>query len=119
MKPSALLPALLSSPATEFSVTPRPTLLPMPYNPRLPFPDPPRRSVARLCVVNTHNDGVTDDSFSIMYALTVCNEGGHVLFLRDMTYTIGSAMDLTFLRHIDIGMTRSEAEISPWCFEWS
>jgi len=89
----------------------------MPYTPRLPFPNTPPRT--KLCVVNTHGDGVTDDSFSILYALWDCNDGGHVLFPRGETYTIGTAMDLTFLKHIDIGLVsrfyspRFESAVGP------
>ncbi|KAM7194654.1 exopolygalacturonase [Naviculisporaceae sp. PSN 640] len=90
-----------------YEPSPRPVLLPSPYHPRVPFPSeprsstPPRRS-GKMCIVNTHGDGVTDDSFSILFALWDCNDGGHVLFPRGETYTIGMAMDLTFLRSIDI-----------------
>lgn len=105
MRVSVCLAALLSSAVvatTEYPLSPRPVLTPMPYNPRVPFPVPSQRS-SKVCVVNTHGDGVTDDSFSILFALHQCNNGGHVLFLRDMTYVVGVEMDLTFLRHIDIG----------------
>jgi len=107
MKPSTFLWAMLSpAVALEYPLSPRPTLLPMPYNPRLPFPNPPRRSSSKVCVVNTHGDGITDDSLNILFAFHQCNDGGHVLFLRDVTYIVGTAMDLAFLKHVDIGMTR-------------
>lgn len=66
--------------------------------------------------MNTHGDGVTDDSFSILFAFHQCNDGGHVLFVRDMTYVVGMAMDLTFLRHLDIGMTTHTVAfgVQPW-----
>ena len=107
MKPSILLLALMLSAATaqQYALSPRPTLTPMPYNPRRPFPNPPPRSASKVCVVNTHGDGATDDSYSILFALHECNNGGHVLFLRDKTYIIATAMDWTFLNHVDIGMT--------------
>lgn len=38
-----------------------------------------------------------------MDALHSCNNGGHVVFKEGIKYTIGTALDLTFLNHIDIG----------------
>jgi galacturan 1,4-alpha-galacturonidase len=52
--------------------------------------------------VESHNDGVTDDSTYILNALHSCNNGGHVVFAEGLKYTIGTALDLTFLEHIDI-----------------
>lgn len=105
MIPWAFLIAMLwTAAALEYPLSPRPALLPVPYSPRLPFPNPPRRSSSKVCVVNTHGDGITDDAFSILFAFHQCNDGGHVLFLRDVTYVVGTAMDLTFLKHIDVGM---------------
>jgi len=78
----------------------RPTINPSPYQPRLPIPNPPTRH--KVCVVETHGDGVTDDSPYILSAFHECNDGGHVLFPQDSTYLIGTAMDWTFLNHIDI-----------------
>ncbi|KAK3938448.1 exopolygalacturonase [Diplogelasinospora grovesii] len=101
MKLSLFLAALSSTGALAAQcISRRPTLKPMPYSPRVPFPSPPRRS--KVCVVKTHGDGVTDDSDSILSAFHECNNGGHVLFPRGETYTIGTAMDWTFLKHIDI-----------------
>ena len=42
-----------------------------------------------------------------MDALHSCNNGGHVVFKEGVKYTIGTALDLTFLNHIDIGMKLS------------
>jgi galacturan 1,4-alpha-galacturonidase len=81
----------------------RPQISPSPHEPRLPIQSPPKRH--KVCVVETHGDGVTDDSSFILSAFHECNDGGHVLFARDSTYMIGTAMDWTFLKHIDIGMT--------------
>jgi len=53
--------------------------------------------------VKSHNDCVTDDSTYILDALHDCNNGGHVVFKEGLKYTIGTALDLTFLKHIDIG----------------
>lgn len=84
-------------------VSRRPHITPSPYNPRVPIPDPPKRT--KWCFVETHGDGVTDDSPYILSAFHECNDGGHVVFSKDETYIIGTAMDWTFLKHIDIGMT--------------
>jgi galacturan 1,4-alpha-galacturonidase len=92
-------PTLLSDECSDLS--PRPVVNLAPYNPRLPIPDPPERT--KVCYVKGFNDGVTDDSCRIMAALHKCNNGGRVVFKSDTKYLIGSAMDLTFLRHIDIG----------------
>ncbi|KAK0631402.1 exopolygalacturonase [Immersiella caudata] len=103
MKPLVFLSAALSlALALEYQLSPRPTLIPAPYNPRVPFPNPPRRSSSKVCVVNTYGDGITDDSPNILFAFHQCNDGGHVLFLRGVTYLVRTAIDLTFLRHVDI-----------------
>ena len=39
-----------------------------------------------------------------MHALRKCNHGGKVVFHEDKEYTIGSALDMTFLKHVDIGL---------------
>ncbi|OIW23885.1 exopolygalacturonase [Coniochaeta ligniaria NRRL 30616] len=102
MKLSVCLAALAAAAgATAKScLSRRPAINPSPYEPRLPIPSPPKRH--KVCVVETHGDGVTDDSPYILSAFHECNNGGHVLFPRDSTYLIGTAMDWTFLRHIDL-----------------
>lgn len=57
--------------------------------------DPPERNTT--CCVESHGDGIPDDSCYIMSALHKCNSGGHVLFKEDMAYIVGKALDLTFL----------------------
>jgi len=32
-----------------------------------------------------------------------CNNGGHAVFTEGTNYLIGTALDLTFLKHIDLG----------------
>lgn len=58
-----------------------------------------------MCYAKSHNDGVTDDTPYILAALHECNYGGHVVFKEGVQYFIATAMDLTFLNHIDLGMT--------------
>jgi galacturan 1,4-alpha-galacturonidase len=53
--------------------------------------------------VQSHNDGTTDDAPYILSALHECNNGGHAVFREGITYFIATAMDLTFLEHIDLG----------------
>lgn len=47
--------------------------------------------------------GTQDDSAALLAALESCNNGGRVLLSSGVTYTIGTALDLTFLEHVDIG----------------
>lgn len=93
-----LLGAAAAVTAAEYS--PRPVVNPSPVQPRLAVPNPPERT--KFCTVQTHGNG-SDDSAYILSAFHECNDGGHVLFAQDSTYTIGTAMDWTFLQHIDIG----------------
>jgi hypothetical protein len=83
-------------------VSPRPKVSCHPKTPHRPPPNPPPRN--KVCYVKSHNDSLTDDSPYILDALHTCNNGGHVVFKEGLKYTIGTALDLTFLKHIDIGM---------------
>ncbi|KAL2217000.1 exopolygalacturonase precursor [Thermoascus aurantiacus ATCC 26904] len=70
--------------------------------PHRPFkPLPPSSHRKKVCHVPSRGDGF-DDSAAILRALRNCNNGGKVVFDRDKHYTIGTALDLTFLRHIDL-----------------
>lgn len=73
------------------------------FSPKQPFRSMPK-SPARtwVCNVEASGDG-KDDSQNIINALNRCNYGGHVVFGKDKNYTIAKALDMTFLRHIDIG----------------
>lgn len=95
------LAAAAADSSQALSGSTRPTVVPSPKSPRLPVPQPPARS--RVCMVETHGDGVTDDADHILAALHSCNDGGHVVFREDATFVVGTALDLTFLQHIDIG----------------
>ena len=105
MKLSLCLAALTAAAgaAAASCLSRRPTINPSPYQPRLPIPSPGKRT--KVCIVESHGDGVTDDSEYILSAFHECNDGGHVVFSESDTYMIGTAMDWTFLKHIDIGMT--------------
>lgn len=113
MRPSvctALLASVAGAAATAWSS--RPQLSPSPFQPRLPVPSPPERT--KICSVKTHGNG-TDDSDYILSAFHACNNGGHVVFDKNTTYTIGTAMDWTFLRSIDIGELSVLAIRSEYC----
>jgi galacturan 1,4-alpha-galacturonidase len=56
----------------------------------------------RTCLVDSHNDGVTDDSDSITETLASCNEGGHVIFPESLTYQVHKPLDMTNLSNVDI-----------------
>ncbi|KAF9887955.1 hypothetical protein FE257_009477 [Aspergillus nanangensis] len=70
--------------------------------PKHPFhplpPSPPRK---RTCHVPSNGDG-TDDAHHVLSTLRKCNNGGKIVFDEDKEYTIGTAMDMTFLRHVDL-----------------
>jgi galacturan 1,4-alpha-galacturonidase len=80
--------------------SPRPDVQCHPKTPQKPHPAPPPRR--KTCYVKSHNNG-TDDSPAFLAALHECNNGGHVVLSEGVKYTIGTALDLTFLSHIDIG----------------
>jgi galacturan 1,4-alpha-galacturonidase len=71
--------------------------------PKTPRKSPPQSLPrTKTCSVESHNDGITDDAPFIIKALQTCNNGGHVIFTLGTNYTIGTAMNLTFLNSIDI-----------------
>lgn len=73
-----------------------------PYHPGKSFLRSPPRN--KTCVIL--NPGCCaedqDDSANIMLAIEQCNDGGHVIF-EPGTYMIGTPLDLTSLKHIDLG----------------
>jgi galacturan 1,4-alpha-galacturonidase len=71
-----------------------------PHQPCRPIPPSPPRT--RTCVVKANGNG-NDDSANILAALHECNNGGHVIFSKNEKYIIGTALDMTFLNHIDLG----------------
>ncbi|KAF1916591.1 pectin lyase fold/virulence factor [Ampelomyces quisqualis] len=70
-----------------------------PHHPGSPLPASPERT--KTCIVQSNGNG-TDDSANILKAIKDCNNGGHVVFPKDQKFTIGTALDLTFLKHIDL-----------------
>lgn len=78
----------------------RPKLPVWPHRPGKSIPTSPPRT--KTCYVESHGDGVTDDSTYILSAIKSCNDGGHVVFSKGINYIIGTALDLTTLKHIDL-----------------
>lgn len=70
-----------------------------------PYPKHPKKahyvSAARTktCAVVA---GKTDDAPTILAAAKKCNGGGTVVFSKGSTYNVGTALDLTFLKHVDL-----------------
>ncbi|KAF7715377.1 Galacturan 1,4-alpha-galacturonidase [Penicillium ucsense] len=70
-----------------------------PHHPFHPLPGSQHRH--KTCHVPSNGDG-TDDSAHIISSLKKCNNGGKVVFDAEKTYTVGKAMDMTFLKNIDL-----------------
>ncbi|PWY90437.1 Exopolygalacturonase precursor [Aspergillus sclerotioniger CBS 115572] len=71
-------------------------------SPHKPFRSLPTSSSRdRTCHVRSHGNG-TDDSDYILSALHQCNHGGKVVFDADKEYIIGTALNMTFLKNIDL-----------------
>ncbi|RAK96863.1 putative extracellular exo-polygalacturonase [Aspergillus ibericus CBS 121593] len=70
-----------------------------PHKPFRPLPTSSSRD--RTCHVRSHGNG-TDDSDYILSALHQCNHGGKVVFDADKEYIIGTALNMTFLKNIDL-----------------
>ncbi|MCJ1309443.1 hypothetical protein MMC25_003103 [Agyrium rufum] len=87
-------------PAPPSPPSARPHVTPYPKCPAHHHPSSPARH--KVCHVQSHNDGTTDDSPYILKALKQCNNGGHVVFNKHQEYIIGTALNLQFLKHIDI-----------------
>lgn len=61
----------------------------------------------KTCLVNSHNDLVSDDSKYILEAIEECNNGGHVIFLEKSSYVIGTPLNLTYLSAVDLDIQGS------------
>jgi galacturan 1,4-alpha-galacturonidase len=103
--------AVLAAPSPSDDVLPRgvaskrPSFAIGPKHPGKPFPASPKRT--KTCYVPSYGKG-KDDSTNILKSIKQCNNGGHVVFDKGKTYTIGTALDLTFLKHVDLGT------LLPW-----
>jgi len=112
---TALLP-------TTFAVSPghnhpqRPVIKTGPYSTgRSPVASPPR-DPKRYCYVKPSCTKGGDDAPNILEAFKRCNNGGTVVM--DKTYTLGSPLDLTFLKHVDLALT-GELYIKPDVEYWA
>jgi hypothetical protein len=94
---------VLSSRTSSHVGSKRPNHPIAPYHPGKSFPGSPART--KYCKVKSHGQEGRDDSDLILKAIDKCNNGGQVVFDKDTKYTVGKAMDLTFLKHIDLGTT--------------
>ncbi|KAI0380975.1 glycoside hydrolase family 28 protein [Hypomontagnella monticulosa] len=95
----------------------RPDVVPGPYNFGRPMPHSPPRHKGRYCHVKQGCDKDRDDGPNIVRALHQCNNGGTVVF--DKSYVIGSPLDLTFLKHIDIVITGNIAFDDSDVYYWA
>ncbi|KAF2644461.1 putative extracellular exo-polygalacturonase [Massarina eburnea CBS 473.64] len=78
----------------------RPNHAVAPFSPGLPVHNSPVRT--KNCTVKSYGVDGKDDSEYILSAIKQCNNGGHVIFSKDKKYTVGTALDLTFLNSIDL-----------------
>ncbi|PVH98834.1 glycoside hydrolase family 28 protein [Periconia macrospinosa] len=71
------------------------------FNADVLLPRNENRSRNRSCTVKSNGNG-EDDSRFVLSAINECNNGGHVIFEKGQKYIIGTALDLTFLKSIDL-----------------
>ncbi|KAI1768985.1 glycoside hydrolase family 28 protein [Hypoxylon sp. FL1150] len=113
----AILGFLSSASATGHAKIPsRPNVVPGPYDAGQAMPVSTPRDAARYCYVKQDCGADRDDAPRIKQALEECNNGGTVVF--DKSYVIGSPLDLTFLRHVDIVITGSVAFDDSDVYYW-
>ncbi|KAG6030429.1 hypothetical protein E4U41_000098 [Claviceps citrina] len=106
--------SLLSVLSNAAEPIPRPELLAHPHQPARCFPTSPPRHAGKRCVVAAGPAG-HDDAPAILDAFRKCNHGGTVVL--DAAYTIGSPLDLTFLRGVDValsGSVRLSDDVAFW-----
>ncbi|KAI5778849.1 putative exopolygalacturonase X [Geopyxis carbonaria] len=97
-----LLPALLAvTSAAGYKLTPRRIPTPHPHAPSHHHHPSPARH--KTCVLPPLPSG-HDAAPSILAAAKRCNNGGTILFPAGRTYTVGTALDLTWLHHVDLDL---------------
>jgi len=89
-------------PGPSHGIISRPHIQPFPHNTGRPRPYSPLRT--KSCKVKALGGG-KDDAPQILKAFHDCNHGGTVVL--DKQYTIGTALDLTFLDRVDIALSGS------------
>lgn len=92
--------ASLASPATQHHAKQRSAVSIGPQPAYRPMPASPARN--KTCVVPSAGDG-SDDGPAILEAFKSCSPGGSVVMSANTTYTVGTALDLTFLKNVDWG----------------
>lgn len=81
-----------------------------------PYPKHPKTSHyvstarTKTCTVT---GGGADDAPAILAAAKKCNNGGTVVFSKSSTYNVGTALDLTFLKHVDLDIQGTIKVCSP------
>ncbi|KAF3935423.1 Exopolygalacturonase [Dactylellina cionopaga] len=114
----AVIPVAASAPAegrthNGKTTAARPNLAPYPLTTGKKFPTSPRRT--KTCFIDALGNG-EDDGPQILAAAHKCNNGGTLAFLDDL-YTIGTPLDLTFLKHVDFdiqGTIKFTDDIDFW-----
>ncbi|KAL5906094.1 hypothetical protein ACKVV1_010500 [Pyricularia oryzae] len=81
----------------------RPVINVGPFTTGKPFPASPPRDRSRVCRVTGSGSMERDDSQAILEAMHQCNDGGGVIL--EGKITVAKALDLTFLRRIDVAIT--------------
>ncbi|KAK6537476.1 hypothetical protein TWF694_011661 [Orbilia ellipsospora] len=110
---ASLIPSVAARTHNGKTTAPRPTLVPHPLTTGKKFPSLGDRS--RTCFVDALGNG-QDDAPNILAAAKSCNNGGTIALLDDL-YTIGSPLDLTFLKHVDFdiqGTIKFTDDIDYW-----
>lgn len=100
LRATAIVASTHDAGSKEVTPSKRPNHVVGPHHPSKPLPASPDRT--KTCIIQAHGNG-TDDSANILKAIKECNNGGHVVFPKNQKFTIGTALDLRFLNHIDLG----------------
>lgn len=98
--------------STIHSISKRRDIRPYPKQPKIA----PRYASTARTKTCTVTGGKTNDAPAILAAAKSCNNGGTVVFLKSTTYNVGTALDLTFLKHVDLDIQGTiKVCISPIC----
>jgi galacturan 1,4-alpha-galacturonidase len=100
---SALAVGLSTSIPEHHEILPRPHLKPAPFDAGKTLPYSPPRHPKRHCFVKPGSNATRNDARAIYHAFKNCNNGGTIIL--DEIYRIGSPLDLTFLKNVDVVLT--------------
>ncbi|PSN73831.1 exopolygalacturonase [Corynespora cassiicola Philippines] len=81
----------------------RPQVKPAPFDAGQALPYSPPRHPKKRCFVKAGQKEDRNDAKAILKAFKKCNGGGTIIL--DEKYRIGSPLDLTFLKHVDVVVT--------------